>query len=131
MTKLTVLFLFAITYMNCGNDNPVKPENLNPIIRSLTAFPEVIGPTDSVVIICNAVDPDGDTLVYDWITDGRLKVQGALSNEHFLYNTHENSHVFYPEAVRSPVDTPWVQCFARDGKGGQSVPKIVEFIVKQ
>ena len=131
MLRLMALIPLALLSINCDNDNPTKPENHDPIIKSLIAFPEIIGLTDSVVIICNAVDPDGDILVYDWITYGRLRVQGAIPSDHFLYNTHENSHVFYPGgAIRSPVDTPWVQCFARDGKGGQTVPKTVEFIVQ-
>ncbi len=129
---IIVLSLFTLLSIQCSDNNPLKPENHDPVIRSLTAFPAVIGLTDSVVVICNAVDPDGDTLVYDWISDGRLIVQGAIPSEHFLYNTIANSHVFYPGgAIRSPVDTPWVQCFARDRKGGQSLPKLVEFIVRQ
>ena len=132
MRGFLVLSLFTLLIIGCSDNNPVKPENHDPIIESLTAFPTIIGLTDSVVIVCDATDPDGDTLVYDWITDGRLRVKDALRREHFLYNTYENSHVFYPDsAIHPPVDTPWVQCFARDRKGGQSVPKLVEFIVRQ
>ncbi len=81
---IIVLSLFTLLSIQCSDNNPLKPENHDPVIRSLTAFPAVIGLTDSVVVICNAVDPDGDTLVYDWISDGRLIVQGAIPSEHFL-----------------------------------------------
>jgi hypothetical protein len=69
------LIIFMIFSLNGCNDNPVevKSENRSPIIFSLIVFPDIIGPTDSAIVICNAIDPDGDTLVYDWITDGKSK----------------------------------------------------------
>ena len=96
----------------------------------MTVFPEVIGPADSVIVMCEAVDPDTDTLVYDWITDGRLRVKGALSNEHFLYNTHVESHIFYPEPETIPTDTVWIQCHTRGRKGGD-VARVVHIVVRQ
>jgi len=76
------------------------------------------------------MDPDGDRLVYDWITDGRLRIRDARPGDHSLYNTQANSMVFYPDFVTSPPDTPWVQCFARDGRG-MSDNRIVTFIVRE
>jgi hypothetical protein len=133
MKQLLLLTTFVLLTINCCKDNPVnsvKPENRSPVIFSLTVFPEVIGPTDSAIVICNAMDPDGDTLVYDWISDGRLRIKGALAGDYSLYHTHENSRIFYPDGVNTPIDTPWVQCFARDGKG-KSANRIVHFIVRQ
>ena len=115
-------------------DNPVasKPENHRPILFSVIVFPDTIGPKDSVIVICNAMDPDADTLVYDWITDDRLNIKGVPGfYEHELSNTHENSQVFYPsQYIKTPIDTPWVQCFARDGRG-YSVAKTVHLIIRQ
>ena len=132
--KLIYLVLLVLLLANFAcKDNPVdsgKTENHSPVIFSVTVFPEVIGPTDSAIVICNAMDPDGDTLVYDWITDGRLNIKGAPYYAHEEYNTYENSQIFYPNSVSSPVDTAWVQCFARDRKGG-SVARVVQFIVRQ
>ena len=126
------LLIIAITFLiifGC-EDDPVKPENNQPIIKSLTAFPDVVGVQDSVIIICNAYDPDGDTVVYDWITDGRVKIKGSRAYEHFLYHTYENSRIVYPtQYVNLPVDTLWVQCMVRDVKGG-SVGSIVRFVVQ-
>jgi hypothetical protein len=111
------------------NDNPVnsgKHENRSPVMFSLTFFPEMIGPSDSVIVICNAMDPDGDTLVYDWITDARLRIKG--SDIPVLYHTRENSRIFYP--TQYAVDTVWIQCFARDVKG-KSASGLLVFRIRQ
>ena len=132
MKKLILILLSTILLAqnNC-DDNPVKPENQYPVILSLTVFPDVIGLQDSVIIICNAYDPDGDTLVYDWITDGRLKLQGTRDYEHSLYHTYENSRIVYPtQYVNLPIDTVWVQCVTRDVKGG-SDGRVIRFVVQQ
>lgn len=132
MKQLILLIIILLLNTNC-NDNPVevKPENREPVIFSVTVFPEIVKPCDSLIVICNAYDPDGDTLVYDWITTGVVRIKGAFANEHWLYNTYENSRIFYaPDSlhVSSPKDTFWVQCFARDGKG-KSNAKIILFNV--
>ena len=124
------LLIIAITFLiifGC-EDDPVKPENNQPIIKSLTAFPNVIGLQDSVIIICNAYDPDSDTLVYDWRTDGRARIKDGQADGYFLYHTFENSRIVYPRESLTPPDTCWVKCFARDVKGGQ-VASLVTFIV--
>lgn len=119
--KSTSFILLIIVFLSIGcDDNSIKPENENqrPVIFSLTVFPDVIGPQDSAIIICNAFDPDGDTLVYDWITDGKSKIKGTIFDELFLYNTFENYRVVYPKNLNNvPIDTLWIQCFARDQKG--------------
>jgi len=128
----TILILCTISLLvllSCEEDI-IKPENHQPIIFSLTAFPDVIGPTDSVIIVCNAMDPDADTLVYDWFTDGKSRIKGASNNDHSLYHTYENSRVFYPKSNIIPPDTLWVSCYARDVKG-KSVGESVSFVVMQ
>ena len=117
------------TCFNCAKENPTQPQNHSPEILSLDAFPDTIGLSDSVIVICEAIDPDGDTLVYDWITDGRVRIKGY--NHSWLYNTSDNTHIFYPtEYVNFPMDTLWIQCFARDGRGKSDNGTVV-FIVKQ
>ncbi|MCK6623470.1 MAG: hypothetical protein L6Q94_23530 [Calditrichia bacterium] len=132
MKILTAIIIYATLLFNCSgcdDASPVQPQNNSPEILSLDVFPNVIGPSDSVIVICEAIDPDGDTLVYDWITDGRVRIKG--SNWHYLYHTSENTRVFYPkDNVNVPIDTLWIQCFARDGKG-KSANGIVLFIVKR
>lgn len=132
MKTRTLLMTLLLLNMNCNNPvTPEKKENHKPVISSLTVFPTVIGPSDSVTITCIASDPDGDTLVYDWISDARTIIKGAFDWQHSLYNTYENSHIFYPRNINNiPVDTLWVQCFARDGKG-KSDNGLILFILKK
>jgi len=130
LKQLILIIAILLLTINC-DENPVKPENHNPIIFSLVAFPEIVDPNDSLIVICNAIDPDGDTLVYDWITSGVVRIKGAIGDENFLYNTYENYRVFYaPDSnhVSAPKDTFRIQCFARDGKG-KSKDEIVLFTV--
>ena len=134
MKQPMVLVACLLMNMICCNDNPVKSEkseNRSPILFSLVAFPDTIGRSDSAIVVCDAMDPDGDTLVYDWITDARLRIKGALVDDHTLYHTHENSRIFYPtRIVNVPADTPWVQCFARDVRG-KSASGVILLIVRQ
>jgi hypothetical protein len=130
----TILFIIIVLLLNlnCKN-NPVevKQENREPVILSVTVFPEIVKPKDSLIVICNAYDPDGDTLVYDWITTGIVRIKGAFGDDFSLYNTYENSRIFYATDslhVIAPKDTFWVQCFARDRKG-KSIAKIIHFTV--
>jgi hypothetical protein len=82
------------------------------------AFPDDVGPTDSSVVVCEATDVDGDTLVYDWFTDSRFTIKGYPPTVLEIYGTTSNAHVFYRNYV-SPTDTTaWVQCIVRDLKGG-------------
>jgi len=132
MKKIFLIFISTLLLVqsNC-DDNPIKSENHSPFILTLAVFPDVIGPQDSAIVICNARDPDADTLVYDWITDGRMKIKGARNNEHFLYHTYENSRIVYPtQYVNTPVDTIWVQCMVRDVKGG-SDGRVIRFVIRQ
>jgi hypothetical protein len=88
-----------------------------------------MGPADSTVVVCAAYDPDGDRLVYDWITDARLKIKGNPPNYYRYFNAFSDSMTFYPgPAMVYPTDTAWVQCFARDGRG-MSDARIINILV--
>ena len=50
--------------------------NNPPTINSLVANPDWITPSGSLQVTCNATDPDGDMLSYEWTTDGG-KISGA------------------------------------------------------
>lgn len=132
MRFLIISMLFVMLLLNgfnCTKESPVQPQNNSPEILSLDVFPNVIGPSDSVIVICEAIDPDGDTLVYDWITDARVRIKG--SQYFWLYHTSENTRIFYPTNINNvPVDTLWVQCIVRDVKGG-ATDGLVLFMVKQ
>ena len=91
-----------------------------PVIASLSASTDAIGPGDSTLVSCVATDANGDTLVYDWFTDSRLVIKGNSPADHHLFNSPFNSHIFYHGTV-TPFDSAWVECTVRDGKGGNAV----------
>ena len=124
------LILLGAAVGACTDDSPAKPANRSPVISSLTVFPDTIGLNDSAIVVCIAADPDADAMAYDWITDGRLDIKGALPGTHFLYNTGEPSRVFYTGFVDSPIETAWVQCYARDGRG-KSANRLITVIIRQ
>lgn len=125
MMRISVLVLLGL--LSCDNNNPVNNVNHSPEILSLIAFPEKVSLTDSLIIFCNAKDIDGDTLVYDWITDARLKIKGrAFENDNSLYHTKENFRVFYPNPDNVvEFDKAWVQVAVRDVRGGADRKTIV------
>ena len=130
MGKFVLGILLATILTSC-NENSTKVENNDPILKSLRAFPSIVNSGDSVIVICEAVDPDGDTLFYDWFADSRLKIQGAGSDYFYLYNTRENTRIVYPTKKKDePTDTAWISCSVRDGIGGQSLSKTVKIIVE-
>lgn len=112
-----------------SDDNPVRPVNHHPTILSLTAFPVAIGPGDSTIVIADATDSDGDRLVYDWVTDSRLVIKGNSPSDHELFDSPERFHIFYHGTV-TPFDSAWVECTARDGRGGVAV-RSVTILVNQ
>jgi hypothetical protein len=68
------------------------------------------------MVVCQASDPDGELLVYDWITDARLAIRGVPPGNNSLYGTLESYRVFYQGSV--PADSGFVQVVARDQRGG-------------
>ena len=44
--------------------------NHRPVIASLAAEPEGVLPSGKCQIVCNAADPDGDELSYNWSASG-------------------------------------------------------------
>lgn len=131
---ISILFLMLLLNgFNCNKENPVQPQNHSSEILSLDVFPDVVKPSDSLIVICEAIDPDGDTLVYDWITTGVVRIKGAFSDDPFLFHTSENTRIFYaPDSshVLAPLDTFWIRCKVRDVKGGAD-SDIVFFIVQK
>jgi len=136
MKILTAIIIYATLLFNCSgcdDASPVQPQNNSPEILSLDVFPNIVKPSDSLMVICEAIDPDGDTLVYDWITTGVVRIKGAFSDDPFLFHTSENTRIFYaPDSshVLAPLDTFWIRCKVRDVKGGAD-SDIVLFIVQK
>ena len=133
MKHVVIPIVFAMSVLaGCKDDNPASPGNRSPVISRVTIFPEVVGPSDSLVVVCSASDPDGDSLVYDWysLSGDIVKIKGC--NCMVLYNTHQNSQIFYaPDSmyVAFPQDTFGIECAVRDRKGGGDVSGLLRFIV--
>jgi len=93
--------------------------NHAPVIDSMSATPDTIGPSDSTIVFCLAHDPDGDSLVYDWRTDDRLNIEGAPTWNKYLNQQHLPWHKFYNANLEPrPSDSAWVYCEVRDPRGG-------------
>lgn len=130
-TPLRLISLIALVLtphiVGCNSTSPVV-HNRSPAMQSLSVFPTDIGITDSVVVTCIATDADGDTLVYDWATDLRLRINGNPPTLPIKPNTHNNAEVFYPNYSPSNLDTVFVACTARDRRGG-SATGVITFTV--
>jgi hypothetical protein len=87
--------------------------NHPPIITSLEAEPDKVIPLGSCQITCNASDPDGDELSYEWTaTGGNISGTGAIVNW----------------TAPQEVGTYNITVVVKDGYGGQDtrfVPLIV------
>ena len=111
-----VLLVFTCA---CSPEQPVAPRpNRPPTILSVLVVPDTLALSDSTTITCNAVDPDGDALLYDWFTSIPLRISGAPQGV-YLYNTHSNTRVFYYAGPDSFTTYRRVQVFARDTYGLQ------------
>jgi hypothetical protein len=114
---------FALACTAC-HKSPTQPANHSPVMVSLSVMPAAIAPSDSAAITCIATDQDGDTLVYDWETDLRLRIKGASPNVPVKYNTFNNTEIFYPNYAPADSDTVWVVVTVRDRRGGAAVRPI-------
>lgn len=94
--------------------------NHPPVVDSLVATPDSIGPSDSTVVHCYAHDPDGDSLRFDWQTDARLRIPGQPSySSTYLNNQPSPSLAFYNTNLPNPInDSAWVDVLVEDRKGG-------------
>jgi len=66
--------------------------NKAPVISSLTADVEWTLPSGSIRVICDASDPNGDELSYEWSTDGG-SIAGA--GREVTWNAPEETGIYY------------------------------------
>ena len=123
-SALSLCALAALS--SCGEKLPLQPVNRSPVVQSLIAFPTSVSPGDSVIIVCHATDPDGDTLSFDWVSDCRLTDRyGHIE----VYNTGSAMVFHAGSCARAPVDTGSVECEVRDGKGGGARAGVVHIVI--
>lgn len=117
----------------CDTTKPLVLNFHSPVVvQGPQAFPTTIGPGDSAIVTVYATDPDGDTVVYDWETDCRLKLKGDVLGYGLLNNTYEGRMVVYSGCATAgaAADTGWVSCSVRDMRGGGAYAGVVQIVVQ-
>jgi len=104
------LFFFS---MQCSK-NPTGP-NQPPKILSLVATPDTVLAPAYTMIVCTAVDPDNDPLIYNWTYSG-----GSIAG-------NGGDTVYYQPApcCSGPQN---IKCVVDDGKGGTASDVVVVII---
>jgi len=108
----------AALVLGCACKDPAGPKNQNPEIVSVELFPSAIAIGDSAMAYTHAFDPDGDSLFFDWTTDGRLTLKGVPPYFHALYDSRSPTQIFYAATLQGSVDTAWIEAAVRDHRGG-------------
>jgi hypothetical protein len=108
---------------------PLGATSHDPVIDSLVVTPSSIAVTDTLTVRCYAHDADADTLYHDWEGQFGMNIVGNPNVEaNILNNTITNTQRLYPNFPVSQLDTLYVVCEVRDGKGGSAI-KLVYFTV--
>ena len=116
---------------SCDPAIPLVPTNHDPVATGLTVFPTTLGVGDSAIVVCNATDVDGDTLMYDWSSDCRMLKTGHVTGD-LTISTFDHALVVHAGPCnRAPTDTGWVRCFVRDLRGGGADAGLVRIVVRQ
>jgi len=124
---MLVVTALAVSIGGC-KEYPTRPANRRPVISSVVAFPTTLGLGDSTLITVFATDPDGDTLVYDWVAYNGLRIKDDPYDDGILYNTSSRSRVFYLRWRPADYDTAFVVCGVRDRKGGGDSRMVLIFL---
>ncbi len=95
------------------------PSNNSPVIESLSATPSLIFRSQIATITCNASDPDGDPLEYQWsATGGTILIQGVPGP-------------IIPWQAPATPDTFTISCRVRDNKGATDEKNVSVTVVVQ
>jgi hypothetical protein len=98
---IAIAFSSLLFYAGCGKNNP-------PTINGLI-FPDSVGTDDTAAIICQAVDPDGDGLQFQWTALNGGSFTGVLSDTaHWVAPAQVNTYsimVQVNDGINTAVDT--------------------------
>ncbi len=124
LRSLSRLVLLAATLAlalgSCKEKSPTQPQvNHPPTILSVSVTPNPIGLSESTLVVCNAVDPDGDSLSYDWYSQRPIFISGAPDVVN-LIDTRSNACTFYYAVPWSMTTYVPIQVFVRDPRGLQA-----------
>ena len=104
-----VPFFIIMLLLQLGvGSEPGNGGNHEPVIQNISVNPEIIEIGQEATITVNAMDPDGDPLIYVW----------AVSNGKIVGGPSQQSTVIY-EAPDIPGDII-LKVIARDGQGGET-----------
>src|ERR1051325_4277255 len=120
----------------CDSSKPTAPpQNRDPVINGASVAPSVVPVGDSALMICNASDPDGDAIVFDWYADGvdwyadgRILQKDAPDGVTRYSSPSDSQVVYYVRAV-ARLDTARIFCYARDRRGGEA-GVLIEFLLR-
>lgn len=120
MYKILLIGISFLFFSISCEKETTGPKNNDPVISSMTAFPDHVQSSDSFIVITEAYDIDGDSLFYDWSCTNGASIKGAPSWSPFeLSNTKDNNRIFYaPDSLSNQIDSIRVFCNVRDRKGG-------------
>jgi len=113
--KIVIIFgtiIISVLACSCNTEDspdPAGPANNLPEITTLSANPDVIGPSGSVTLVCLATDPDGDDLDYVWEV-----VFGSItgSGQSVTWQAPDSIGIFT------------INCTVQDGNGGEDIRQI-------
>src|ERR1051326_8643582 len=106
----------------CDSSKPTAPpQNRDPVINGASVAPSVVPVGDSALMICNASDPDGDAIVFDWYADGRFLLKDAPDGVTRYSSPSDSQVVYYVRAV-ARLDTARIFCYARGSCWPMSPP---------
>ena len=122
MYKILFVILLFTGILACEKDL-TSSRNNDPIIQSMSSFPNVVQFSDSFIVYCEAYDIDDDSLFFDWSCTSGASIKGSSAQVPFeLYHTSENNRIFYaPDTLTSQIDSIRIFCNVRDGKGGIAI----------
>ena len=103
----------------CASKPTAPPQNRDPVISGASVNPSVLSLGDSALMICNASDPDGDALVFDWYANGRFILKDAPDTVS-RFSVPTDSQIIYYVYATAPLDTARIFCYARDRRGGEA-----------
>jgi hypothetical protein len=106
-----VPFLIIILLLQLGVGSEPSGGNHKPVIQNISVNPEIIEIGQKAIITVNAVDPDGDPLIYVW----------TVSNGKIIGGPSQQSTVTY-EAPNIPGYVV-LRVIVRDGRGGETEQK--------
>ena len=109
MKQLPLLLVLVFSGINSCKVNPVdsgKPQRPRPVISSSSVLRIGNSQWDSAILLCNLIEPPGNTSGYEGNSGGGLRTMGIREATHCLKPVYENTNVSHVVGMKVSVDTP-------------------------